>query len=232
MRRIAVLLFFIGSMAMVNGQNLQMHYDMGKDRGYVTTTLEMFKPDKWGSTFFFVDFNYDETDVKGVSLGYMEIARGIKFWDCPFELHAEYNGGFGQFADEKAGFQGAYQINDAWLFGGNYTWNNADFTRVFTLQTLYKYIRDKHDASFQVTGVWAIHMANRKFTFSGFADFWREDNAFSTGEKTDFVFLSEPQLWYNATANLSLGGEVELGNNFGGYKGFKACPTLAAKWTF
>ena len=226
MKRIFLLFILGGILVSLKAQNLQLHYDMGKDRGYMTSTLEMFKPDKWGSTFFFVDFDYNVGDVQGVSLGYMEIARGIKFWECPFEIHAEYNGGFGQYAPG-----GAYQINDAWLFGGNYTWNNADFTRVFTLQSMYKYIRDKHDASFQITGVWAVHMANRKFTFSGFADFWREDNSFG-GEKTEFVFLSEPQLWYNATSNLSLGGEVELASNFGGIKGFKACPTVAAKWIF
>lgn len=100
-------------------QNLQVHYDMGEDRGYATTTLEMFKPDDWGSTFFFVDFDYDTEVGESVSMAYMEIARGLKFWDNPFEIHVEYNGGFGQFAPGMA-----YQINDAWLFGGNYTWNS------------------------------------------------------------------------------------------------------------
>ena len=78
----------------VDAQNLQVHYDMGKHRNYVTTTLEMFKPDKWGNTFFFVDFDYDANNVKGVSLSYMEIARCLKFWDGPFSAHVEYNGGF------------------------------------------------------------------------------------------------------------------------------------------
>jgi hypothetical protein len=70
----------------LTAQNLQVHYDLGKDRKFVTTTLEMFKPDKWGSTFFFVDFDYNSNDVEGVSLAYMEIARAIKFWDSPFAL--------------------------------------------------------------------------------------------------------------------------------------------------
>jgi hypothetical protein len=190
---------------------------MGKDRGYLTSTLEMFKPDKWGSTFFFVDFDYNKDAGNSVSFAYMEMVRGFKFWNSPLEIHIEYNGGT--------------FVNDSWLLGANYTWNNSDYTRIFTLQGMYKYIRDKHDASYQVTGVWAVHMANRKFTFSGFADFWREDNSFD-GDKTEFVFLSEPQLWYNATSNISVGGEVELANNFGGTNGFKACPTVAAKWTF
>ena len=33
--------------------NLQTLYDF--DRGHFTTTLEMFKSDNWGNTFFFID---------------------------------------------------------------------------------------------------------------------------------------------------------------------------------
>ncbi|TCO06780.1 uncharacterized protein DUF5020 [Natronoflexus pectinivorans] len=201
---------------------------MGKDRGYFTTTLEMFKPDRWGSTFFFVDFDYNVGDVEGVSLAYMDVSRALRFWDSPWALQVEYNGGFGQYAPGLA-----YQINDAWLTGAQYTWNNADYSRIFTLQGLYKYIQGKHDASFQITGVWTMHFKDRKFTFMGFADFWREDHTFFGEEgSTKFVFLSEPQLWYNVNEHFSFGGEVELATNFAGHKGFKACPTIAVKWTF
>lgn len=226
MRKFTAVALMLLTIASVNAQNLQMHYDMGKDRGYVTTTLEMFKPDQWGSTFFFVDFDYNVGDVKGVSLGYMEISRALKFWDSPFALQVEYNGGFGQYAPGLA-----YQINDAWLSGAQYTWNNADYSRIFTLQGLYKYIRGKHDASFQITGVWTMQFFERKLTFMGFADFWREENVFAN-KTTDFVFLSEPQLWYNVNQHLSLGGEVEIASNFAGVEGFKVCPTVAVKWTF
>ncbi len=226
MKKLVFIFFGLVAISYLKGQNLQLHYDLGKDRRYLTTTIEMFKPDKWGSTFFFVDFDYNVGDVKGVSLSYMEIARGIKFWDNPFEFHIEYNGGFGQYAPG-----GSYQINDAWLLGGNYTWNNSDYSRIFTLQGMYKYIREKHSASFQITGVWKVHMANRKITFSGFADFWKEGNTFGN-KKSDFVFLSEPQLWYNATDKFSIGGEIEIGSNFAGVEGIKVCPTIGAKWNF
>ena len=222
----------------VLSQNFQMHYDMGEDRGYMTSTIEMFKPDKWGSTFYFVDFDYDPSTGESVSLAYMEIARGLRFWDNPFEIHVEYNGGFGQFSSEP--FNGAYPIHDAWLFGGHYTWSNDDFSRNFTLQGMYKYIRNKHDASFQITGVWNIHFADQKFSFTGFADFWKEDFEFEESNgggipdliETHYVFLAEPQIWYNLTSHFSLGGEVELASNFGGHRGFKVSPTLAAKWNF
>lgn len=229
MRKTLLLLAILALAFKLSAQNVQLHYDMGKDRNYLTSTVEMFKPDKWGSTFFFIDMNYNVSDVKGVSLAYWEIARAINLGKTPFAFHAEYNGGFGQFVANP--FNGAFQINDALLGGVEYSFNNKDFSKGFTVQALYKYIRDKHDASFQLTGVWYMHMLNKKLTFSGFADFWKEDNTFGT-ETTEFVFLTEPQLWYNFTKNISLGGEVEVASNFGGVKGFGVCPTLAAKWNF
>lgn len=56
---------------------------------------------------------------------------------------------------------------------------------------------------------------------------------------TDYVFMSEPQIWFNLNAlkcvpddvALSIGSEVELSNNFVA-KGFFAIPTVAVKWTF
>lgn len=226
--------FFLLSLFLIpllaKAQNVQLHYDMGKDRGYLTSTVEMFKPDKWGNTFFFVDMDYNVGDVKGVSLAYFEIARCLKLGKSPLSLHAEFNGGFGQFAASP--FNGAYSINNAWLGGLDYSWNNADFSRGFSLKVLYKNIRHKDDGSFQLTGVWYANCLNNKITFSGFADFWKEENVFMNGKKTDFVFLSEPQLWYNATKNISLGTEIEFSNNFGGMEGFNVMPTLAAKWTF
>ncbi len=215
----------------LSAQNLQLHYDLGENRNHLTTTLEMFKPDAWGSTFFFVDFDYNAADVEGVSLAYLEIARALKFWDSPLAVQIEYNGGFGQFATPAGNM--SYQINDAWLSGLQYTFNNADFSKVFTLQLLYKNIRGKHDFSYQLTGVWGLHFLDRKLSFMGFADFWREDMSyFDTDEVTEFVFLTEPQLWYNFNSNLSLGTEIEISSNFAGNQGFMVNPTIAARWTF
>ena len=66
--------------------NAQLFYDFGSDRKFVTLTLEMFKQDKWGSTYFFVDhdFNYDKMVVgeKNIAHGgtYTEISRALNFW--------------------------------------------------------------------------------------------------------------------------------------------------------
>jgi hypothetical protein len=215
----------------LSAQNLQLHYDFGENRKHLTSTIEMFRPDKWGSTFFFVDFDYNVGDIRGVSLAYMEIARAFKFWDSPFALQVEYNGGFGQY--NAGDITRSFQINDAWLAGGQYTWNTPDYSRIFNLQLLYKNIRGKDHFSFQLTGVWAMHFLDRRVSFMGFADFWKEENVFfATGETTNYVFLTEPQLWYNFNNHFSVGSEIEMATNFAGTKGFAVNPTIAVKWTF
>ena len=100
-------------------QNIQMHYDFGRQlydenatRPEFTTTVEMFRADKWGSTFFFVDMDYANNEV---SSAYWEIARELKFWQAPVSLHLEYNGGLNY-------------IKDAYLVGATYGWNAKDFS--------------------------------------------------------------------------------------------------------
>jgi hypothetical protein len=78
-------------------------------------------------------------------------------------------------------------------------------------------------------------MADDLLSFSGFADWWREET-----DHGKLIFLAEPQFWVNLKRvkgmaegfNLSAGTEVELGYNFGSRKGLFVAPTLALKWTF
>ena len=78
-------------------QNVQLHYDFGgalydKDlhgRPVLTSTVEMFKADKWGSTYFFVDMDYTS---KGVAAGYWEIARELRFWNLLFPYMSNITG--------------------------------------------------------------------------------------------------------------------------------------------
>lgn len=229
MRKLLIFFLFLWPVTGILAQNVQLHYDAGKGRGYLTSTVEMFKPDQYGSTFFFIDMDYGSVPgVKGVSLAYWEIARGLKFWDAPVAFHTEYNGGFGQWS--AGDVSGAYQINDAFLNGIEYSVNASDFSKGLTLQAMHKYIQGKHDFAWQLTGVWFVHMAKGKLSFTGFADFWREDMLFGD-ETTKFVFLTEPQLWYNFNPHFSVGGEVEGALNFAGQKGFKVNPTIGLKYT-
>ncbi|OAV64814.1 hypothetical protein Barb6XT_02664 [Bacteroidales bacterium Barb6XT] len=213
-------------------QNIQLHYDFGSalyDKDYgtrpvLTSTVEKFAPDKWGSTFFFIDMDYT---AEGITGGYWELARELSFWQGPLSIHAEYNGGLS--------VGGAFQ--NAYLGGLTYTYNSADFSKGYSLSAMYKHIQ-KNDKphNFQLTGVWHMDFGrDALYSFSGFADFWSEKTAVG-----DFIFLAEPQFWVNLNKlksvddkfNLSVGTEVELNNDFGWKDGFHAIPTLAIKWTF
>ncbi len=201
-------------------QNIQYHWDFMKDRNYPTVTIEMYSPDKYGSTFFFVDMDFK--DFKDMSLGYMEISRNQKInKSCPILAHIEYNGGV--FANSFGG-----KINNAWLLGAAYPFsvNSANFE----LQASYKHIfRSGKEANVQLTGVWGMQIGNSKFTFDGFLDVWSEKTFFSNDRV--IVFLTEPQLWYNFNKNLALGSEVEISNNFVD-DDIHIFPTFGAKWTF
>ena len=65
MKRILLLCFIACAAFQLKAQNVQLHYDFGRtlyqeledaDRPPVTATVEFFKPDKWGNTYFIVDF--------------------------------------------------------------------------------------------------------------------------------------------------------------------------------
>lgn len=229
----AGLLAFVLALVPVcaRGQNIQLHYDLG--RNSVTSTVEMFRADKGGSTFFFVDFDYNPK----VTGAYFEISRELCFWQDTdlswLSAHLEYNGGL----NTEAG-----SFNNAWLGGLTYSGHSEDWSKTWSLSAMYKAIPGTSDAlgrcqmhNFQITGVWNLDFFNHWLSFNGFFDFWREMRPW---QGTEFIFMTEPQLWVNLRnikgwedVNLSLGTEVELSANFVG-KGFHAMPTLAAKWTF
>jgi len=95
----------------------------------------------------------------------------------------------------------------------------------FSTYVGYKAIKNAGEANYQITGTWYVNLIENKLTFSGFADLWSENGL---TDKT--VFLSEPQLWFHLNKSFSVGGEVELSNNFAYVYGFKVRPTLAIKW--
>ncbi len=235
---IAVAFMAQGAMAQTN---LQTFWDFS--RGHVTTTLEGYYGDDWGDTFFFVDYDYNAQDndknFVGVSGSYFEIARGLNFWKNTalkdLSAHVEYNGGVG-FGSQN------------FLFGANYFMHNADFSNTFTFELMYKTFNNgaSSDTPLQFTFVWGM---DRLFgvdglKFSGFADIWGENTKFwyndpldDQAEEGKFIFISEPQLWYNVgklvgVDNLHIGTEVELSYNFAGNSGFYCRPCLGTKWVF
>ena len=234
MRRLVIALCIFVALIAKAQTNLQVLYDFGKDRNYLTTTVEMFKADKWGTNYLFVDMYFNGGTQHYPSTAYTEIARTLKFWNGPLSAHVEYYGGL-------FGVCSSYlPINNAWLAGVDYGWHDTSFTKFLNFKVLYKYIQGKNPASFQLTGVWNLNYFNKKLTVSGFADFWREDNVNFTNANgdviipstTDFVFITEPQFWYNATEHLSLGGEVQVASNFSAVNGLKVAPKVGIKWNF
>ena len=231
--RIAVLAAMIITLTAAESvaQNIQLHYDLG--RNCATSTVEMFRPDGGGSTYFFVDMDYSPK----VTGAYFEISRELCFWQDSklnwLSAHVEFNGGLSTAAGS---------FNNAWLAGATYSGHNEDYSMTWSLTAAYKAIPGTVDIlgkkqvhNFQITGVWNLDFINHWVSFNGFFDFWREARPW---QGTEFIFLAEPQLWVNLRnikgwekVNLSLGTEVELSYNFAG-KGFFALPTIGAKWTF
>ena len=218
-------------------QDIQLHYDFGRNlypdqedsRAKVTVTLEQFKADKWGSWFYFVDVDFSNKFIEGA---YTEISREFNIGKQGFAAHVEYDGGLNRF--------GSFQ--HAALLGGAWNGHNADFSKTYSVQLMYKRYFKSYDYtsaynSVQLTGVWGLNFVNKKCTFSGFIDFWRGEN-WRPGKEGHgmLVILTEPQFWYNVTPNISFGSEIEISNNFiyNTYddKSFFINPTLAFKWNF
>ena len=235
---------------MAKAQNVQMFYDFGKDRQYITTTFEMYKADKFGDTFWFIDHNfatssqYDAGVASAVNGTYFEIERGINFWQDSalkdLSAHVEYDG-----SSWGAGIV---------CLGAKYFLHSADYSNMLTLYLMY----DQHigvgsaDIPVKFSAVWGMNnlFGARGLVFSGFADFWWEDHEwYAVAQNPDAepgitkcVFISEPQLWYNIghffnCENLYIGGEVEVSCNFSGKvaaatRGWEVNPAAGIKWVF
>jgi hypothetical protein len=233
-RFIVILLSMVASIVAiesVKAQNVQLFYDTG--RNCATSTVEMFRPDSFGSTFFFIDMDYSPKVVGA----YWEISRELNFWQESkvnwLSIHLEYDGGL----STEAG-----SFNNAWLAGLTYSGHSKDFSKTWSLSAMYKLIPgtihangSKQIHNFQITGVWNINFAKGWLDFNGYIDFWREPRAW---QNTEYILMTEPQLWLNLykipgmeKVRLSIGGEVELAYNFL-KPGFSVMPAVGLKWNF
>ncbi len=218
---LAIMVIFITNLS---AQNLQLHWDMLSERNYPTVTFEMFKADKLGDTFMFVDMDFVE--FKDMNMAYMEIRRNFNLGSLPLQLGIEYNGGL--WSSSEAALGG--EIRNCWLAGATYPF--ALGNSFFTATLSYKHImRTRQAANAQFTATWSVPIWRDKVAFLGFMDIWSEGEMLGDGRK--LVFMAEPQLWYNFTQHFALGTEVELSQNFViGEKAFKVFPTIGAKWEF
>lgn len=225
--------------------NIQVQFDWGRNIVYekAQATVEGNYSDNWGSTYFFGDVDF------GNSQGfYGEFSRSFNFWQNSvlkdFSVQVEVDGGL---------YKGVF-INPALLAGINYTFHSIDFSKFLQIQILYKKIFDgklytdvgsillpgSSVCPLQLTFVWGYMNLFRVkgLEFLGFADFWFQNQDIACG-KTKTVFMTEPQLWYNAGQhfacnNLSVGGEVELSVNFDTEvnRHVTCYPSVGIRWVF
>lgn len=223
-------IFLIAALAVLSaGQllaqtNIQFFYDFGKDRKYVTTTVEGFYADRAGDTFFFIDLYYSNAkNHYGACNGsYFEIERSLNFWQDTalkdFSVLVEYDGAtWGQ------------SIFD---FGPKYTFHSSDWSRFISVAVAYDVMFGQAAKTpIKVTGAWAVNnlFGTPRLTFKGFYDFWGLDSQFGT-TTTHWSFLSEPQLWFTFADHFDVGTEIELSYNFAGHQGFMCNPCLGIRW--
>ncbi|MBN1413943.1 MAG: DUF5020 family protein [Bacteroidales bacterium] len=226
----------------LSAQNLQLHYDFGKDRKFLTATLEMFKPDSLGSTFWFVDFDHNshfdaEGKLRSMSAAYWEIYRefyipGIKKIKGLEELafHIEYNDGFGAGRDTASQIMTAFSFNSVLLTGLGYPIHIGK--TVFSTMLLCRLPRGMDDPDFQFTTAWFQYLWKNRLLLTGFIDIWSQDKTDNRDEK-EIVFQSEPQIWFMITPKIAVGGEVEIDKNFPvGPTDWQFMPTLGFRWEF
>jgi hypothetical protein len=205
MRRIMFLLAVAGMATadepsiFVNGQ---LHRDF--DREIYTSTVEIFGIDRWGSEFFFADFDFDSA---GQTVSYFEISRNLLLKKTKWgglNLSLQFNDGVAAF-DAAAGQK---SIPRAWLAGpaiSDIKWGAAQFE----LQALYRQ-EFASDPGWQLTTVWFWPIWKTPFEFLGYFD-W---NSNEYGDNPT-SFQAEPQLQYRYK-HAALGTEFEISRNFQG----------------
>lgn len=217
MKKLLLIITFLISMSFA--QNFQFHYDMGEGREHFTSTIEMFKPDEYGATFFFVDFDYNRDGNKSISLAYFEIARYINLGIDKFSATVQYNDGTAPWGP----------LGHVWFGGLSYPIDLGFVTLNTDLMARKDYLSEGLDM--QLTTVWYVPFFDGKLVFNGFFDLWTAEYAGFNGDRK-FVLLTEPQIWYNFDKHLAVGGEIEISKNFLPTDDFEFKPTLAVKWTF
>jgi len=183
-------------------QNIQLHYDIGRE--HLTSTFEVYKTDKLGATFAFIDFDYNNKGSSGLrnaSLAYGEIAR---YFQVPrvnnLSATIQYNDGM----------TNGGSFNPIWLGGVQYVFRIGQQT--FPIDFLIRKELNTNGLTFQLTYVWNYHW--RKLEITGFVDIWSSGaDGFPARE---IVILSEPQFWYKITPLIQVGGEIEISRNFSG----------------
>jgi hypothetical protein len=237
MRKILPLLLLFTPL-FIEAQNLQLHYDLGKERKFYTATLEMFRPDSLGSTYWFVDLDFNfPGNPRSMSATYWEISRDFYIpWlkSNPslksLGFHLEYNDGFTAFKDSSEMMLAA-SYNSVFLTGFSYPVKIGKVR--ITTQALFRMPRGMDGfPDFQLTLVWFQPVFRNRILITGFIDFWTQDK-YAEPQKKEVVIQTEPQFWFLFRPKLAVGSELEISKNFpAGPQRWRINPTVAFRWEF
>lgn len=261
MKRIILLcvaIFSVLSLNSLKAQNFQFYYDLGssmqnlygkeyqtlKNRPIATATMEDFIIDKWGSSYYFVDFSW----LGGQSVSALwELTRSFNLKDN-WGLQLTWDGGLA-FIDKKPFHSGDFlpgiYLGDAVMFGPSYTFSSSDFSKFLTLTAYYRvnYANEVNKwANYELKAVWDLQFADGKFNTQGFLS-WFSDYRYKNGSKDkEFAtrLVTHPQFWCNLNKfesisndfRLSIGTEIRITQNIEEFDKFLVVPAIGLKWTF
>ena len=166
------------SVGLVNAQNLQFHYDLGRylypetqmARPTITATIEQQSVDRFGDTFYFVDMSFLQQGAVSANWKFM---RNLRFWQAPVAWHVRYDGGL-RFVNANQS-NTAISMNDAFMTGGSYTYLRGDRRLMLSAALLYKYIRlTPQPHNFELCTVWKYAPGDGLFSATGFISFWQQ----------------------------------------------------------
>ncbi|MFQ6676369.1 MAG: DUF5020 family protein [Fidelibacterota bacterium] len=211
--------------------NLQHHYDIR--RQIFTSTAEFLFHDTLGTTFGFMDINYDTHHYTkpGATDVYFEVARYFRVPRIHEGLRwtIQVNDGVIFFPATDSTLFSA--VNRAWLGGFSYRFPLENL--LFSVDLLARLEQGGKGLGNQVTVVWFLPLGERWIS-TGFFDLWNSGTGGST------ILLTEPQLLY-ILGKWQGGVEVEISRNFPGawtreepYRPRKVwfLPTLFLRYTF
>ena len=215
-------------------QNLQVHYEFLPERQYVVSTLEQFTGDEAGLTYWFISTQYDHSenddfrDNSAVGV-YGEFYRFFSIDALKGMMPAlQYNDGLGVVYLD-GGLIAGFPYGRTLLAGIAY---NIKIFGVDVLSSLWWRKKQGYCHSWQFTAAWGHSFAKGKLTFNGFFDLWGERPLDVSDHFV--VLLTEPQLYYNLNAHISIGTKLQLSRNFEMTQQDKllAAPTAALRWNF
>lgn len=211
--------------------NLQFHYNFGqiiyedlRNTGPLLT-LEHSSSDNWGDTYFFTDFVFEKSFMSDI---YLKAYRNLRFWNAPFSLHLEYNGGLNRLSPH----------HHAYIGGVHYGYKNPSRALFLGLSVNYRHdYKQPRPHNMYMTADWSWTSWNRVWTICGFTSLWTAPHDLS---QSRVILLTEPQLWMNLNQivgfhdnfNMSIGTEVKISYNYMAMDKFHVMPTLGVKWTF